>query len=140
MASNAKKKCKLIKNHLGRGNFVLFSNLFNRFREHPVVSKLKQDSCHEVQARLYIKCFILTLFPFSFESKSNVKFSHKNFPLPTVSFPLITGHGIENVLLMKFEILGCALRHSLQPLTNQNIKNLDHQLSIIKISPLHSIR
>ena len=53
MATNAKKKCKLIKKkHLGRGNFVLFLNLFHHLREHPVVSKLKQDSCHEVHARL----------------------------------------------------------------------------------------
>ena len=77
---------KLIKKHLGRGNLVLFSNLFHHLREHPVVSKLKQDSCHEVRARLFMKCFVLTLFSFSFiESKSNVKFCHKNFPLPIVS-------------------------------------------------------
>ena len=64
MASNPKKKCKswqnIVKNHLGRANFVLFSNLF-----HPVVSKLKQDSCHKVHA-IYIYCFILIFFPFSF--------------------------------------------------------------------------
>ena len=29
----------------------------------------------------------------------------KNFPLP-LPFPIITGHGTEKVLLMKFEILG----------------------------------
>ena len=88
MASNVKKKCKLlvIKKHLGRGNFVVFSNLFHRVRERPVVSKLKQDSCHEVHTRLCIKCSILTLFPFLlFESKSNVEFCHKNFLLLIIS-------------------------------------------------------
>ena len=55
-----KKKCKswlciiTCKKHLGRGNFVLFSNLFHHFREHSIVSKFKQDSCHEVHASLYI--------------------------------------------------------------------------------------
>ena len=105
MASNAKKKCKLIKKHLGRGNFVLFLNLFHRFREHPVVSKLKQDSCQKVHARLYMKCFILILFPFSFiwvQIKPEI-FS-QNFRYQW--FPIITRHGTEKVLITKFEILG----------------------------------
>ena len=36
----------LIKNHLGRGDFLLFSKLLPHFVEHYVVYKLQQDSCH----------------------------------------------------------------------------------------------
>ena len=64
MASNVKKKCKLIKKHLGRGNFVLFSNS----EKIPLFLSLnKIHATKYVQGyRVYIKCFILTLFPFSF--------------------------------------------------------------------------
>ena len=69
--------------HLGRGNFVLFSNSENISL---FLSLNNEDSCHERHARLYIKCFISHYFHFlSFESKSHVKFCHKNFPLPIVS-------------------------------------------------------
>ena len=45
MASNARKKYEsslnISKKHLGRGNFVLFGNLFPHLRDYRVVSKLK---------------------------------------------------------------------------------------------------
>ena len=56
---------------------------------------------------VYIKCFILTLFPFSFiwvQISRTWNFVTKIFLYR--SFPIITGHGTKNVLLMKFEILG----------------------------------
>ena len=94
MASNPKKKCKswlnIVKNHLGRANFVLFSNLF-----HPVVSKLKQDSCHKVHASLYIYTVSFSYFFhfLLFMSRLNVKFCHKNFPLLIVFHYLWTQNG-----------------------------------------------
>ena len=98
----------MIKKHSGRGNFVLFSNLFPHFREHPIVSKLKQDSCHKVHASLHKNTSVhwfSSYFHFSlFVSKSNMKFCPKIFRYR--SFSIITGHGTEKGLLMKFEILG----------------------------------
>ena len=44
----------------------MFLNLFPCFREHLFVSKLKQDSCHEVHASLYSVSLILILSPFYF--------------------------------------------------------------------------
>ena len=44
----------------------------------------------------------------SFVSKSNVKFCLKNFLY--LQFPIITGHGTEKVLLMKFEVLGLVIQ------------------------------
>ena len=84
MASNVKKKCKLIK-IWGEGICTVFE-----FKEHPVVSKLKQDSCHDVHARLpgIYKVFhshIISIFFYLSPNQSNVKFCHKNFPLPIVS-------------------------------------------------------
>ena len=144
MASNAKKKCKLVKKHLGWGNFVLFSNSENI----PLFLSL-----NKIHATKYMQGYILSVsfshyFNFLlFESKLNVKFCHKNFSLrkqPSFfppgpsgvslhakpgnretgagseegplfsqatkffcyqSFPIITGHGTENVLLLKHEIL-----------------------------------
>ena len=67
MASNAKKKYKsclnISKKHLGRGNFVLFANLFPSFRDHRVVSKLKSKFMLLSTCKLI---YILILFPFSF--------------------------------------------------------------------------
>ena len=64
MASNVKKKYKLIKKHLGRGNFVLFSNSEN------IPLFLSLNKIHATKYMegywVYIKCFILTLLPFSF--------------------------------------------------------------------------
>ena len=65
---NVKKKCKLIKKHLGRGNFVLFSNSENI----PLFLSLNKIHATKYMQgyRVYIKCFILTLFLFSlFASK-----------------------------------------------------------------------
>ena len=67
---------------MGRINFVLFSKLFPRFREHLIVSKLKQDSCHKVHTRLYRIYSFSFSYNFHFlllESKLNMKFCHKNF-------------------------------------------------------------
>ena len=76
----------IIKSQVGGGNFVLFLNPFPRLRELPVVSKLKQDSCHKVmEASIYSASFSY-FFPFSFICvQSNVKFCHKNFLLVMVS-------------------------------------------------------
>ena len=76
----------IIKKHLGRSNFYCF-------REHYVVYKLQQDSCHKVHARLiiiYIVCcfiviFILFFCFLLFVSKLNMRFCHKNFLLPIFS-------------------------------------------------------
>ena len=85
----------------------MFLNLFPCFREHPVVSKLKQDSCHEVHASLYSVSLILILSPFYFicvqieHEILSPSFHYRLFPIITE-----TGQGTEKVLLMKFEILG----------------------------------
>ena len=102
MASNAKKKFKLIKKkHLARGNFVLFSNLFHRFREHPVVSKLKQGTC-----KATYKVFHSHIISFFFYLSPNRTWNFVTKIFRYRSFPIITGHGTKKVLLMKFEILG----------------------------------
>ena len=90
MASNVKKKCKnglhIIKKHLGRSNFLLFLNFFHRFREHPIVSKLKQiHATKYMQACVSYSVSFSYISIFFYVSKSNVKFCHKNFPLPIVS-------------------------------------------------------
>ena len=108
MASNVKKKCKLIKKkHLARGNFVLFSNLFHRFREYPIVSKLKQSTCKVIN-KMFHSQFISIFFYLSPNRTWNfvTKISHYQ------SFPIITGHGTGKVLLMKFEILELAMSDS----------------------------
>ena len=82
MASNAKKTCKswlyivTCKKHLGRGNFVLFSNLFHHFREHPIVFKFKQDPCHEVRTcqLIYIVPHSHIISIFFYVSKLSMKF------------------------------------------------------------------
>ena len=89
--TKCKSLLKIIKNHLGRVYFVhvLFLKLFSHFGKHDrVVSKPKQFS--------YYFHFLL------FGSKSIITFCHKNFLLSII----ITGHKTENVLLIKFEILG----------------------------------
>ena len=70
-----------------RGNFVLLSNLFPWFREHGIVSKLKKkihDTTY-MQAYIYSVSFSYYFHFLLFESKSKVKFYHKNFPLLIVS-------------------------------------------------------
>ena len=64
---------------------MLFLNLFLHFREYPVVSMLKQNSCHEVHASLiYIYLFHSHIISNLFVSKSKVKFCGKSFPLPII--------------------------------------------------------
>ena len=102
IASNAKKKCKLIKKHLGRGNFVLFSN------EENILFFVSLNKIHVTKyMQRYILCFILTLFPlFFFHLSPNRTWNFVTKIFGYRSFPIITGHGTENMLLMKFEILG----------------------------------
>ena len=82
IASNAKKKCKLIKKHLGRGNFVLFSN------EENIQLFLSLNKIHAtkyMQRYILFHSHIISIIFLLFESKSNVTFCHKNFQLPIVS-------------------------------------------------------
>ena len=101
MASNVKKKCKLIK-IWGEGICTVFE-----FKEHPVVSKLKQSTCKVIN-KMFHSQFISIFFYLSPNRTWNfvTKISHYQ------SFPIITGHGTGKVLLMKFEILELAMSDS----------------------------
>ena len=109
MSSNAKKKYKswlnISKKHLGRGNFVL--NICKS------VSLFQRSSCCFSRFLIYIiynsDSFSYYFHFLIFESKLNVKFCHKKFLLLS-SFPIITGYGTEQILLMKVEILGHMVR------------------------------
>ena len=90
---NAKRKHKSWldivkkKKKLGRGNFVLFLNLFPGFREHPIVflslNKIHATKC--MQAYIYSISFSYYFHFLLFVSQSNVKFCHKNCLLRSVS-------------------------------------------------------
>ena len=103
MASNAKKKCKLIKKTFGKRKFC---TVFD-FREHPVVSKRKQDSCHSWSTcKVIYKVFCSHVISIFFYLSPNRMWNFVTKIFRYWSFPIVTGHGTENVLLVKFEILG----------------------------------
>ena len=71
MASNVKKKNKswhfVVRKHLGKDNFVLFSRLFPCLREHCIVYKIKQGTCKLISI-LVFHFHTISVF---FMSKSN---------------------------------------------------------------------
>lgn len=77
------------------------------YREHHITSKPRSMSLSTCKLLSSFHFFLYSLILYRFllfGSKSSVKFCQKNFHYR--SFPTITGHGIEKVLPMKFEILG----------------------------------
>ena len=64
----------------------------------------------------------------------------KNFPLP-LPFPIITGHGTEKVLLMKFEVLGLAIESILRKKVRERLdseKTKSSLLASIKLLEKHT--